>query len=119
MQKSSPLSITSSAAAELVRQSSFAGTPGLMHLDFLEDTKGEGWIHIRIRPGQNNGIPVVRMDGVTLYAPSDQLPLLKGLQLNYFGDLSGGGFVISSPLGAESCACCGAGFRFLAESDQK
>ncbi|WP_320666738.1 AIR synthase [Prochlorococcus sp. MIT 1307] len=113
MKKGISLIITSSAAAELGRQASFAGQPGAMHLDLLEDTCDEGWLHIRLQPGQNNGIPVARTDGVTLYAPVEQLDLLKGLRLNYYGDLSGGGFLISPPEGSECCAC-GAGFRLLA-----
>ena len=104
-------SITPLAAAELSRQASFAGTPGMMHLDLLKDTCGEGWLHVRLLPGNHqNGIPIARADGVTLYAPEDQLDLLRGLKLNYFGDLSGGGFLISSPEGTQSCAC-GTGFK--------
>ena len=109
------LSITPIAAAELGRQASFAGTPGMMHLDLVEDPCGEGWLHIRLRPGNLLGVPIARTDGVTLYAPQEQLSLLQGLSLNYFGDLSGGGFLISSPEGMEICAC-GAGFRELVES---
>ena len=112
MQKGLSLSITPTAAAELGRQAAFAGTPGVMHLDFLEDSCLEGWLHIRLQPGQHNGVPVARADGVTLYAPEEQLALLKGSRLNYYGDLSGGGFLISPPDGSECCAC-GAGFRFL------
>ena len=112
MQKGLSLSISPSAAAELGRQASFAGSPGVMYLDLLKDTCLEGWLHIRLQPGQNNGVPVARADGITLYAPVEQLTLLKGLKLNYYGDLSGGGFLISSPHGSECCAC-GAGFRFL------
>ena len=103
--------MTHAAAAELSRQASFAGTPGLMHLDLLEDSCGEGWMHIRICPGQKKGVPIARTDGVTLFAPEQQLALLQGLRLNYYGDISGGGFVITNPLGSEGCAC-GAGFRF-------
>ena len=106
------MSITASAAAELGRQAAFAGTPGKMQIDLVSDTCGEGWLHLRICPGDSRGVPVARVDGVTLYAPSEQIAVLKGLSLNYYGDLSGGGFLISSPKGAESCAC-GAGFRFL------
>lgn len=116
MQKGLGLIITSTAAAELGRQAAFAGTPGVMYLDLLEDTCKEGWLHIRLQPGQHNGVPVARADGVTLYAPLDQLGLLKGLRLNYYGDLSGGGFLITSPEHAECCAC-GAGFRLLAEEE--
>ena len=112
MPKGSCLSITSTAAAELGRQAAFAGTSGLMHLDLVKDSCGEGWLHIRLRPGQLTGVPVARTDGVTLYAPADQVAFLQGLSLNYYGDLSGGGFLISSPDGYESCAC-GAGFRIL------
>ena len=64
------------------------------------------------KPGELSGVPIARTDGVTLYAPIDQIALLSGLSLNYYGDLSGGGFLISTPQGAEGCAC-GAGFRSL------
>ncbi len=110
MQKAFSLTITQPAVAELIRQSAFAGTPGIMHLDFLEDSLQEGWLHIRIRPGNHNGIPIARADGITLYGPKSQLEMFAGLKLNYFGDISGGGFLISTPHGAETCAC-GAGFR--------
>ncbi len=87
-----------------------------MHIDLVNDTCGEGWLHIRLRPGKFIGIPIARTDGVTLYAPEEQLPLFKGLILNYYGDLSGGGFLISSPEGSEGCSC-GAGFR-VSNQDQ-
>ncbi len=112
MYKGQSLKITSAAAAELGRQASFAGTAGMMHIDLLEDSCGDGWLHIRLIPGSNNGVPLARTDGVTLYAPAEQLTLLQGLRLNYYGDISGGGFLISPPEGAEICAC-GAGFRSL------
>tara|TARA_Y100001968_G_scaffold212345_1_gene195505 strand:- start:79280 stop:79633 length:354 start_codon:yes stop_codon:yes gene_type:complete len=105
-------SITQAAAAELVRQAAFAGTPGSMQIDLLEDSYQEGWLYIRLRPGSNDGVPLARADGVTLFAKTDQMPLLQGLRLNYFGDLTGGGFLISTPEGAESSPC-GSGFRFL------
>ena len=103
-------SITSSASAELSRQASFGGTPGMMHIDLIPDLHGEGWLHLKIQCGDRNGIPIARSEGVTLFAPPNKLDLLKGLNLNYFGDLSGGGFLINSPDNAESCAC-GSGFR--------
>ena len=109
------LQITSAAAAELCRQSVFAGTPGTMHLDLVEDTCAQGWLHIRVRPGHFSGRPVGRADGVTLFAPERQLSALSGLTLNYYGDLSGGGFLISSPPGTERCGC-GAGFRYSGKS---
>ncbi len=110
MQKGLSLTITPTAAAELGRLAAFAGSPGEMYLDLLEDSCGDGWLHIRIQPGHQNGVPIARADGVTLFAPSDQVALVKGLRLSYYGDLSGGGFLISSPDGSESCTC-GAGFR--------
>ncbi len=104
------MKITPTASAELGRQASFAGTSGEMFLDLLEDTCGEGWFHIRLQPGNCSGVPIARTDGVTLFVPFEQHSLFRGLSLNYFGDLSGGGFLISVSEGNEICAC-GAGFR--------
>jgi Fe-S cluster assembly iron-binding protein IscA len=101
------LRISAAAAAELCRQAAVAGTPGLMHLDLLQ-ASCEQWA-IRLRPGHLAGTPVARADGVTLYAPVDQVPLLTGLQLDYKGDLSGGGFLVRAGEGVRSCAC-GAAF---------
>ena len=112
MPKGHSLRLTAAAAAELGRQAAVAGTPGLMHLDLLEGSC-ERWA-IRLRPGQLAGTPLARADGVTLYAPSDQLPLLAGLQLDYKGDLSGGGFLIRATDGVRCCAC-GAAFSRATE----
>ena len=110
MQNGPGLTISATAVAELTRQAAFAGTPGFMSIDLLDDKCGEGWKFIRIRPGKNNGVPIARADGITLYAEEEQIILFQGLKLNYFGDLSGGGFLISTPLGAEASPC-GSGFR--------
>lgn len=107
MPKGHSLRLTPAAAAELGRQAAVAGTPGLMHLDLVEGGC-ERWT-IRLRPGHLAGIPIARADGVTLYAPEDQLALLTGLSLDYRGDLSGGGFLIRRGEGLRSCAC-GAAF---------
>ncbi len=105
------LTISKSAAAELIRQAAFGGTPGEMHIDLIPDGFGEGWLYIRLRSGKQAGTPVARIDGITLFAPADQAALLKGLTLDYFGDLRGGGFLISTPEGAEA-SICGSGFKF-------
>ena len=118
MQRGHFLSITSTAVFELGRQAAFADSAGMMHIDLVEDTCEENWLHIRLRPGSLNGVPIARRDGVTLYAPAGQLKMFYGLSLNYFGDLSGGGFSISTPEGSESCAC-GAGFRSLSKRNNK
>ena len=114
MHKGPGLTISATAVAELNRQAAFSGTPGVMHIDLLDDKCGEGWKFIRIRPGQNDGVPIARADGITLYACRDQILLFQGLNLNYFGDLSGGGFLISTPKGAEPSPC-GSGFRKLSK----
>ncbi len=106
------LTISKSATAELIRQSAFGGTPGEMHIDLLEDSFKEGWLYIRLRCGQQDGIPVARTDGITLFAPSEQLTLLQDLKLDYFCDLSGGGFLISAPEGALASGC-GTGFKLM------
>ena len=110
MQNGPGLTISATAVAELNRQAAFNGTPGVMHIDLLDDTGGEGWKFIRIRPGTNDGVPIARADGMTLYTCRDQIMFFQGLKLNYFGDLSGGGFLISTPQGAEPSPC-GSGFR--------
>ena len=109
------LTITQLASSELLRQSLFAGEPGVMHLDLLKDSCSEGWLHIRLRAGKHDGVPIARTEGVTLYVPSEQFSLISGLKLNYYGDLSGGGFIISTPEAAEGCGC-GAGFKFKDQS---
>ena len=102
----SSLRISARAAAELGRQAAVAGTPGLMHID-LQPGSCEQWA-IRLRPGHLSGTPVARADGITLHAPSDQLPLLLGLLLDYKGDLSGGGFLVRGGQNIQCCACGGA-----------
>jgi Fe-S cluster assembly iron-binding protein IscA len=101
------LLITAAAAAELSRQAAVAGTPGLMHLDLL-DGSCERWA-IRLRPGHLAGTPIARADGITLHAPTEQAPMLAGLQLDYKGDLSGGGFLVRATDGIVTCPC-GAAF---------
>lgn len=107
MPRGHSLRISTSAAAELCRQAAVAGTPGMMHLDLLQGSC-EQW-SIRLRPGHLAGTPVARADGITLYAPSEQLERLTGLQLDYRGDLSGGSFLVRPGEGVRSCAC-GASF---------
>jgi Fe-S cluster assembly iron-binding protein IscA len=107
MPKGHSLRLTAAAAAELGRQAAVAGTPGLMHLDLVEGGC-EQWT-IRLRPGHLAGVPIARADGVTLYAPGEQLALLAGLSLDYRGDLSGGGFLVRSSTALKCCAC-GAAF---------
>ncbi len=106
--------ISQPAAAELIRQSAFGGTPGEMYIDLVPDGFDEGWLFIRLRCGKEEGSPIARTDGITLFAPSDQLSLLEGLSLDYYGDLSGGGFMISTPEGAQR-STCGSGFKMIAK----
>mgnify|MGYP002655026154 FL=1 len=103
MPKGHSLRVTAAAAAELGRQAAVAGTPGMMHLD-LVDGSCERWA-IRLRPGHLAGTPIARADGITLYAPSEQLALLTGLSLDYRGDISGGGFLVRPSESVVSCAC--------------
>jgi len=107
------LSISQSAASELSRQASFGGFPGEMFIDLVKDEiDSENWFHIKLQPGTCNGSPISRTEGITLYADIKDFPLLKDLKLDYYGDLSGGGFLISTPKNAKRCAC-GSGFKLL------
>ncbi|MEN9496908.1 MAG: hypothetical protein RLZZ516_2295 [Cyanobacteriota bacterium] len=116
MPKGHSLRLTAAAAAELGRQASVAGTPGMMHLD-LVDGSCERWV-IRIRPGHLAGVPVARADGITLFAPGDQSERLSGLLLDYRGDLSGGGFLVRAGRELRVCAC-GAAFGPVSEPSAK
>ena len=106
------LSISQSAASELSRQASFAGTPGSMFIDLLADDNNEGWFHIKLRPGVCKGDPIARKEGITLFADSKRFELFKNLKLDYYGDLSGGSFLISTPKNVLRCSC-GSGFKLL------
>jgi len=107
MPKGHSLRLTAAAAAELGRQAAVAGTPGMMHLDLM-DGSCERWV-IRIRPGHLAGVAVARADGITLFAPADQYERLGSLELDYRGDLSGGGFLVRAGRELRICAC-GAAF---------
>jgi len=107
MPKGHSLRLTAAAAAELGRQAAVADTPGMMHLD-LVDGSCERWV-IRIRPGHLAGVAVARADGITLFAPGDQCERLGSLELDYRGDLSGGGFLVRAGRELRICAC-GAAF---------
>ncbi len=106
--------ISNSAAAELIRQAACGGTPGEMYIDLLPDGFDEGWLYIRLKCKKEAGRPIARTDGITLFAPADQFSLLEGLSLDYYGDLSGGGFLISTPEGAQRSPC-GSGFKMLSK----
>ena len=105
------LTISKSAAAELSRQASFAGTPGSMFIDLVNDSNDEGWLHLNLKPGSCDGSPISRTQGITLFADVSKFKLFKGLFLDYYCDLSGGGFLISTPTNACRCSC-GSGFKF-------
>ena len=91
------LFISQTAASELSRQASFGGSPGEMFIDLIKDDIGsEGWIHIKLKPGICNGSPISRTEGITLYADPKKFSLLKDLKLDYYSDLSGGGFLTVS-----------------------
>ena len=115
MPKGHSLRLTAAAAAELGRQAAVAGTPGMMHLDLVEGSC-ERWA-IRLRPGHLAGTPIARADGITLYAPAEQLELVTGLSLDFRGDISGGGFLVRPSDGVVSCAC-GTAFRRIAGGRQ-
>ena len=106
------LTISKTAAAELSRQASFAGTPGIMFIDLIKDGKDEGWLHIKLKPGTCNGSPISRTEGITLFADLNKFFLFKGLNLDYYSDLSGGSFLISTPDNSIRCSC-GSGFKLL------
>ena len=108
----SSLTITKTASSELLRQSIYRGTPGKIFLYLQPDILDDGWMFLRVDVLGKSGIPIARTDGLTVYAPESQKSLLDGLTIDHYQDLTGGGFLISTPVGAEK-STCGSGFKFI------
>ncbi len=69
-------------------------------------------MHIKLRPGTSNGSPISRTKGVTLYADVKKFNFLKDLKLDYYGNLSGGVFLNSTPKNVKRCSY-GSCFKLL------
>ncbi|EEE40055.1 hypothetical protein [Prochlorococcus marinus] len=69
-------------------------------------------MHIKLMPSTFNASPISRTEGVTLYADVKKFNLLKDLKLDYYGDLSAGGFLISTLKNAKRCSSV-SGFKLL------
>ena len=108
----SSLTITRAASNELLRQSIYRGTPGEIFLYLQSDNLDDGWMFLRVNVLGKSGIPIARTDGLTVYAPDSQKSLLDELTLDHYQDLTGGGFLISTPKGAKKSSC-GSGFKFI------
>ena len=106
------LIVTNSASSELLRQSISRGSPGEVFVYLQPDKFEEGWMFLRVGARNNSGIPIARTDGLTVYAPESQKNLFDGLTIDHYQDLTGGGFLISAPSGAEK-STCGSGFKFI------
>ena len=106
------LIVTTSAASELLRQSISRGSPGEVYVHLQPDKFEEGWMFLRVCARNKSGIPIARADGLTIYAPESQKSLLDGLTIDHYQDLTGGGFLISTPIDAEK-STCGSGFKFI------
>ena len=104
------LIVTNSASSELLRQSISRGSPGQVYVQFQPDKFEEGWMFLRVSAWEISGIPIARTNGLTIYAPESQKVLLDGLTIDHYQDLTGGGFLISTPIGAEK-STCGSGFK--------
>ena len=106
------LIVTNSASSELLRQSISRGSPGEVYIHLQPDKFEEGWMFLRVSDWSKSGVPIARTDGLTVYAPESQKSLLDGLTIDHYQDLTGGGFLISTPVGAIKSSC-GSGFRFI------
>ena len=106
------LIVTNSASSELLRQSISRGSPGEVYVYLQPDKFEEGWMFLRVKAANKSGIPIARTDGLTIYAQESQKNILDGLTLDHYQDLTGGGFLISTPVDAEK-STCGSGFKFI------
>jgi len=89
----------------------FQKKKGEIFLYLQPDILDNGWMFLRVNIWEKSGIPIARTDGLTVYAPESQKDLLDELTLDHYQDLSGGGFLISTPKGATKSSC-GSGFKF-------
>ena len=105
------LIVTNSASSELLRQSISRGSPGEVYVHLQPDKFEEDWMFLRVCAWKGSGTPIARTNGLTVYAPESQKTLLDGLTIDHYQDLTGGGFLISTPIGAEK-STCGSGFKF-------
>ena len=106
------LIVTNSASSELLRQSISRGSPGKVYVHLQPDKFEEGWIFLRVSAWKKFGIPIARTDGLTVYVLESQKNLFDGLTVDHYQDLTGGGFLITAPAGAEK-STCGSGFKFI------
>jgi len=106
------LIVTNSASSELLRQSISRGSPGKVFIHLQPDKFEDGWMFLRVGDWNNSGVPVARTNGLTVYASESQKSVLDGLTIDHYQDLTGGGFLISTPIGAEK-STCGSGFKFI------
>ena len=106
------LIVTISASSELLRQSISRGSPGEVYIHLQPDKFEKGWMFLRVSAWNKSGIPIARTNGLTVYAPESQKSLLDGLTIDHYQDLTGGGFLISTPAGADK-STCGSGFKFI------
>ena len=106
------LIVTNPATSELLRQSISRGSPGKVYVHLQPDNFKEGWMFLRVCAWNKSGIPIARTDGLTVYVPESQKTLFNGLTIDHYQDLTGGGFLISTPAGAEK-STCGSGFKFI------
>ena len=105
------LTISNSASHELLRQSISRGSPGNIYLKLIPDESEEGWMFLRVNAWERSGVPIARTDGLTVYVLESQKNLFDGLTVDHYQDLTGGGFLITAPTGAEK-STCGSGFKF-------
>ena len=53
-----------------------------MFIDLINDLDNEGWLHIRLKPGDCNGCPISRAEGLILFADSIKFSLFTGVVLD-------------------------------------
>ncbi|TGG83854.1 MAG: AIR synthase [Aphanocapsa feldmannii 277cV] len=107
MTSAASFQLSAAAAAELCRQAAQTQRHNVATLA-LHAGDCAAWV-LDVRPGIDEGIAIARGDGITLHAAACHLEHIRGLSLDYRGDLRGGGFVLQGPADVEICAC-GAAF---------
>lgn len=110
----SMIQVSQAASQEIKRlQRKESGIKPVLHLGLQQGSCAD-WTYILTFIEQPNSEDVtLEVDGLTLALPSQCLPLIKGLMIDYGEDLMGGGFRFNNPNATYTCGC-GTAFSIVA-----
>ena len=101
----SPVSLTPEAVAELDRLLTLDENKGKAFRLFVEQGGCSGMQYGMTFDEQREGDLITRFSGVPVVVDEVSLEYLRGVQLHFSDEMTGGGFKITNPKARESCGC--------------